>query len=325
MHVVCESAVADRSPTAFEAVSLDAEDPRPLTTESRRTNSELGRNVYLGTVIAAGTVVLLSSAVETISRPPGTLWLVLAGLTAVSSGAMVRLPGFPASFSLGDTFSILSALLFGVGSAARDAGRLHPIVAAQDIEGDAGAPRLQCDRAGGGDVDLSAPVFRGRPRAAACGPALVDGTDHRPARRVWRIVFPVQQRPGGRRRHDRSADFAVPIVARTLFPCVGDLLRRDLAGCSDFAADVGGCGESGHAHAGAALDSPAAHRHFHGRRTAAGAKRPVRQAAILRGGAAQHDRRGTADRCRRARDVHQSSGRTPDRMDGRAGGRPHGG
>src|SRR5207249_4922824 len=118
MHVVCESAVADRSPTAFEAVSLDAEDPRPLTTESRRTNSELGRIVYLGTVIAAGTVVLLSSAVETISRPPGTLWLVLAGLTAVSSGAMVRLPGFPASFSLGDTFSILSALLFGPASGA---------------------------------------------------------------------------------------------------------------------------------------------------------------------------------------------------------------
>src|SRR5207249_6777711 len=116
MHVVCESAVAERSPTAFEAVSLDAEDPRQ--TESRRTNSELGRIVYLGTVIAAGTVVLLSSAVETISRPPGTLWLVLAGLTAVSSGAMVRLPGFPASFSLGDTFSILSALLFGPASGA---------------------------------------------------------------------------------------------------------------------------------------------------------------------------------------------------------------
>jgi len=113
MHVVSESALADRSLTEFTAVSLDAEDPRPMITKPRHTNSELGRTVYLGAVIAAGAVVLLSSAVETISRPPGTLWLVFAGLMAVSNVARVRLPGFPVSFSLGETFSFVSAVLFG--------------------------------------------------------------------------------------------------------------------------------------------------------------------------------------------------------------------
>ena len=113
MHIVCESAVLNRSPAEFKAVGLDAEDKRPLTTKSRRTNSELVRGVYLGTVIAAGALVLSWSAVETISRPPGTLWLALAGMMVVSNVARVRLPGFPVSFSLGDTFSFLSALLFG--------------------------------------------------------------------------------------------------------------------------------------------------------------------------------------------------------------------
>src|SRR5204862_550497 len=179
------------------------------------------------------------------------------------------------------------------------------------------APCLQRHLAGAGDVDLGAPVFRGRPRAAARRPALVHGTDRRAARRVWRVVFPAQHRSGGRRRRDRSADFAVPIVARTLFPTLGHLLRRDRAGWSDPAADGRGSGQSGHAHPGTAPDGRPAYRNFHRRGTAARAKRSVRQTAILRRGAAQYHRRGAAHGRRLAEDVHQYRRRDADLTDGR--------
>jgi PAS domain S-box-containing protein len=119
MQVVCEGApVSSRSPVELDAVSPDSEDPRQSMTSSRRLDGELARRAYLGAVIAAGAAVLAWSAIETMSKPPGTLCLVLAALTIVSSAATVRLPGFPASFSLADTFSILAALLFGPAAGA---------------------------------------------------------------------------------------------------------------------------------------------------------------------------------------------------------------
>src|SRR4051812_17484834 len=83
----------------FESVgvALASEDPPQSITRRARMNGELGRRLYLAAVVAAGGSVLVWSAVETIARPPGTLWLVLAALTAISSAAAVRLPGFPVS------------------------------------------------------------------------------------------------------------------------------------------------------------------------------------------------------------------------------------
>jgi PAS domain S-box-containing protein len=121
MHVARELAtVSSESHGDFEAVCLmpGSEDLARSVTSQARLSAELGRRVYLGAVIAAGASVLVWSAAETILRPPGTLWLVLAALTAVSGAATVRLPGFPASFSLADTFSILAALLFGPSAGA---------------------------------------------------------------------------------------------------------------------------------------------------------------------------------------------------------------
>jgi PAS domain S-box-containing protein len=75
--------------------------------------SGIGRRLYLGAVMAAGAVVFGWSLVEVLSMPPGALLPVLAALTAVSSAAAFRMPGFPVSFSLADTFTILAALMFG--------------------------------------------------------------------------------------------------------------------------------------------------------------------------------------------------------------------
>jgi len=118
MHVVCEAPVASRPFIEFDAVSLESDGSRQTVGNGRTTNAELIRGVYLGAVIAAGAVVLVWSAAQTIRQPPGALWIVLAALTVVSSAATVRLPGFPASFSLADTFSILAALLFGPSAGA---------------------------------------------------------------------------------------------------------------------------------------------------------------------------------------------------------------
>jgi PAS domain S-box-containing protein len=76
------------------------------------------RRLYLWAVIAAGGLVFVGSAIEIVASPPGPLWLVLAILTALSSSAAFRMPGFPVSFSLSDTFTIMGALLFGPAAGA---------------------------------------------------------------------------------------------------------------------------------------------------------------------------------------------------------------
>jgi PAS domain S-box-containing protein len=89
-----------------------SEEP-PQSTIRARPGIGLARGAYLGAVTVAGSLVLCWSAVELVSRPPGALWLVLGALTVASASATVRLPGFPISFSLSDTFTIMAALLFG--------------------------------------------------------------------------------------------------------------------------------------------------------------------------------------------------------------------
>src|SRR5919109_2357717 len=78
----------------------------------------IARRVYLTLVMVSGTAVLCLSAVDVIARPPGVLWFVLAALTLVSGTATFRMPGFPVSFALADTFTISAALLFGPAAGA---------------------------------------------------------------------------------------------------------------------------------------------------------------------------------------------------------------
>jgi PAS domain S-box-containing protein len=73
----------------------------------------LARRAYLAAVIVLGAVAVTLSAIQTIAAPPGTMWFVLLALTLVTGWATFRMPGFPVSFSLSDTFTITGALLFG--------------------------------------------------------------------------------------------------------------------------------------------------------------------------------------------------------------------
>ena len=98
---------------------MSGADDQPSTIASHAApETGLGRRLYLWAVMASGGAVLCWSIVEIVSRPPGLLWLVLGALTALSSSAAFRMPGFPVSFSLSDTFTIMAALLFGPAAGA---------------------------------------------------------------------------------------------------------------------------------------------------------------------------------------------------------------
>jgi hypothetical protein len=89
---------------------------------SRLSSSAVVRPAYLALVIASGGVVLAASAAELISAPFPPMWLVFALLTLVTGWATVRMPGFPISVSLSDTFTMAAALLFGPAAGALLAG-----------------------------------------------------------------------------------------------------------------------------------------------------------------------------------------------------------
>jgi PAS domain S-box-containing protein len=76
------------------------------------------RRVYLASVIALGSGILLLSIMEIFSRPPGSTWYVLVVLTIATGWAMFRMPAVPVSFSISDTFTITAALLFGPAAGA---------------------------------------------------------------------------------------------------------------------------------------------------------------------------------------------------------------
>ena len=78
----------------------------------------VARSVYLGTVIAAGGIVLLASALQVIQDFPGPLWVVLVIMTCLTGWSAARMPGFPISLSMSDAFTIAAALLFGPGAGA---------------------------------------------------------------------------------------------------------------------------------------------------------------------------------------------------------------
>src|SRR5581483_634257 len=78
--------------------------------------SRAGR-IYLGLVIASGTVVLMLSLVRLATHPIPRGWFVLAALTLLSGSATLQLPSSYASISISETFVFAAALLYGPSAA----------------------------------------------------------------------------------------------------------------------------------------------------------------------------------------------------------------
>jgi PAS domain S-box-containing protein len=91
-------------------VSGDDRAPRPV--------GGIIRPAYLTTIIGTGGLVLVWSLVEVVRSPPGLEWLAILAMTCLSGWALVRMPGFPVSFSPSDALTITAALLFGPAAGA---------------------------------------------------------------------------------------------------------------------------------------------------------------------------------------------------------------
>jgi putative nucleotidyltransferase with HDIG domain len=74
--------------------------------------------LFVAAVIAAGALVLLSSARELAAGPSRASWLVLAGLGAITGSCMIKLPRIETRFSLSDALVFTSALVVGPAAAA---------------------------------------------------------------------------------------------------------------------------------------------------------------------------------------------------------------
>jgi hypothetical protein len=68
---------------------------------------------FLPTVVTVGMCIVVTALWQIITGPLDERWLVLAGLTVLSGTATLRLPGTAVSFSISDSFTMASALLFG--------------------------------------------------------------------------------------------------------------------------------------------------------------------------------------------------------------------
>lgn len=80
--------------------------------------AEWVRPAYLAAVVVPGLAVIGFAAREMVSQPVPPAWFVLAAFTLASGWAAVRMPGFPLSLSLSDTFTMAAALLFGPAAGA---------------------------------------------------------------------------------------------------------------------------------------------------------------------------------------------------------------
>jgi PAS domain S-box-containing protein len=101
---------------------LDAE-PMAVKTPGTSSSTMLRtRSAYLAAIIGIGGMVLVFSVVRLLAEPLPTMLFVLALLTLVTGWATIRMPGFPISLSLSDTFTMAAALLFGPPAGALLAG-----------------------------------------------------------------------------------------------------------------------------------------------------------------------------------------------------------
>ena len=74
--------------------------------------------VYVSGISLVGAAVLAYSIADLIRHPAKPEWLIFVALTIVSGWATLRSPSLLISFSISDTFSISSALLFGPSAGA---------------------------------------------------------------------------------------------------------------------------------------------------------------------------------------------------------------
>src|SRR5215213_4515615 len=73
--------------------------------------------IFVATVIAAGSAILMVSLRTMVLSPAGT-WAVLAGLAIVTGTFMMKLPRIETRFSLSDALVFTSVLLLGPECAA---------------------------------------------------------------------------------------------------------------------------------------------------------------------------------------------------------------
>jgi PAS domain S-box-containing protein len=85
----------------------------PWGAAASRDPRNITRAAFLAATMSAGALVLTASAIHLLAEPPDAEWFALLAAVAISGAAVVRMPGFPVSFSLSDTLTITAALLFG--------------------------------------------------------------------------------------------------------------------------------------------------------------------------------------------------------------------
>jgi len=82
-------------------------------TETASRRSQLTSYFIIGAVFVVGTIAIVTSTADLIRHPVSPTWLVFVGLTVVTGWSTLRMRRAPISFSISDTFTIASALLFG--------------------------------------------------------------------------------------------------------------------------------------------------------------------------------------------------------------------
>jgi putative nucleotidyltransferase with HDIG domain len=81
--------------------------------KKRATTLSFGARLYIATVVAVGTYVIGSSAIDLLVHPTGIEWMYLAGLTFLTGSFSIKLPSISARISVSETFVFAAVLLFG--------------------------------------------------------------------------------------------------------------------------------------------------------------------------------------------------------------------
>ncbi len=81
--------------------------------QKRATTLSFGARLYIATVVAVGTYVIGSSAIDLVVHPTGIEWMYLAGLTFLTGSFSIKLPSISARISVSETFVFAAVLLFG--------------------------------------------------------------------------------------------------------------------------------------------------------------------------------------------------------------------
>jgi putative nucleotidyltransferase with HDIG domain len=95
---------------------MDVQQPTVSQGAARRLDRRTA--IYVWSVILIGVSVTAYAARDLVMRPFEPEWLVLLGLTLLSGLATLRVPGIPISFSIGDIFTIVAALVVGPAAGA---------------------------------------------------------------------------------------------------------------------------------------------------------------------------------------------------------------